>query len=368
MGVFYLIERRKRMIAEMFRKRKALKILFVSLVALLFFFSVGSMIFAKMFYDGHFQRLDEPKYTGLLRYNDVSGYDRIVVNFKSGKNTLTGYIYGENNQKGLVVISHGLGYGAEDYLAQTMYFVDHGWRVFAFGNTGTYESQGQSERGLPQSVLDLDAALSYIENNPSLNKLPVMLFGHSWGGYAVAAVLNYSHPITAVVSISGFNSPNELLLEEAKREMGLFGYLEYPFLVKYQSWLFGDNAKLSTVNGINKSDTPVMIIHGTADEEISFNGASIISHQDDITNPNVVYKIASTENHNGHKSLFRSDAAVDYINKVNQEYQALFDRYQGNIPDDVRAQYYANLDKHQTSELDANFMNEINSFFERQLH
>ncbi len=129
------------MIAEMFRKRKALKIIFVSLVALLFFFSVGSMIFSKKFYDGYFKRVNQPEYTGLLRYSDVSGYDRTVVNFKSGKNTLTGYIYGEKNQKGLVVISHGLGYGAEDYLAQTIYFVDNGWRVFAFDNTGTYESQ-----------------------------------------------------------------------------------------------------------------------------------------------------------------------------------------------------------------------------------
>ena len=218
------------MIEKMFRKRKTLKI-FVSIITLLFVFSLGSMIFAKVFYDGYFQRVDEPKYTGLLRYEDVSGYDRTQVNFKSGNNTLTGYIYGENNQKGLVVISHGLGYGADDYLAQTLYFVDNGWRVFAFDNTGTYESQGQSESGLPQSVLDLDAALSYVESNTSLNKLPIMLFGHSWGGYAVAAVLNYNHPITAVVSISGFNSPNELLFEEAKREMGSFGYIEDPFLV-----------------------------------------------------------------------------------------------------------------------------------------
>ena len=81
----------------------------------------------------------------------------------------------------------------------------------------------------------------------------------------------------------------------------------------------------------------------------------------------VVYKIASTENHNGHKSLFRSDAAVDYINKINQEYQALFDRYEGNIPDQAKAEYYANVDKHQTSELDASFMDDINSFFENQL-
>jgi dienelactone hydrolase len=337
------------MITKMFRKRKALKITFISLVALLFLFSVGSMIFAKVFYDGHFKRLNQPEYTGLLRYSDVSGYDRTVITFNSGENLLTGYIYGEENQKGLVVISHGLGYGAEDYLAETIYFVDNGWRVFTFDNTGTYESQGQSERGLPQSVIDLDAALTYIESDPTLNHLPVMLFGHSWGGYAVAGILNYGHPIAAVVSISGFNSPDDLLLEQAKSQMGAFGYLEYPFMAAYQSWLFGDKAKLSAVKGINQSDTPVMIVHGTADEEISYTGASIISHRDDITDPNVIYKTCSAENHNGHKSLLRSQAATTYISKINQEYKELFDSYKGNIPDEVRARYYANLDRHLTS-------------------
>jgi dienelactone hydrolase len=356
------------MVEKIFRRRKTLKVALISLVALLFVFSVGSMIFVKRFYDGYFQRIDEPSHTGLLRYEDVNGYDRTRVNFKSGDNILAGYIYGENNRKGLIVISHGLGYGAADYLAQTLYFVDNGWRVLAFDNTGTYESQGQSEKGLPQSALDLDAALSYVENDPSLNKLPIMLFGHSWGGYAVAAVLNYDHPVTAVVSVSGFNSPNELLREEARREMGPFGYFEYPFLVNYQSILFGDKAKLSAVNGINKSDTPIMIIHGTGDQEISFNGASIISHQRAITNPNVVYKIASRENHNGHKSLFRSDTAVEYINEINKEYRALFDRYDGNIPEQAKAEYYASVDKHQASELDASFMSAINSFFEDQLY
>ena len=195
-----------------------------------------------------------------------------------------------------------------------------------------------------------------------------MLFGHSWGGYAVAAVLNYSHPVAAVASISGFNSPNDLLWEQARSQLGVFGYFEYPFLALYQSWLFGKDAGLSAVNGINQSGIPVMIIHGTGDEDISYTGASIISHQADITDPNVEYVTCSKEGQNGHKSLYRSEAAVKYINQINQEYRAITEQYGGNIPDDVKAQFYASLDKFQTSELDASFMDNINRFFESQLH
>ena len=67
--------------------------------------------------------------------------------FESGENTLRGYIYGAENTKGLVVISHGLGFDAEHYLPEVLYFVEHGWRVFSFDNTGTHESKGQVRSG-----------------------------------------------------------------------------------------------------------------------------------------------------------------------------------------------------------------------------
>jgi hypothetical protein len=80
-------------------------------------------------YDRQFRRFDKPKFSGYLRYGDMDGYERKVVRFKSGNNTLAGYICGEGHDKGLVVITHGLGGGAESYLSETRYFVDSGWRV-----------------------------------------------------------------------------------------------------------------------------------------------------------------------------------------------------------------------------------------------
>ncbi len=120
-----------------YRTKKVMRTALIILLAVILIFSTGSMIFTKDFYDKNFPRFIEPKFSGYIQYSDVVGYDRTVVKFKSGKNTLTGYVYGEKNQKGLVVISHGQGYGAEVYLPQTLFFVDQGWRIFAFDNTGT---------------------------------------------------------------------------------------------------------------------------------------------------------------------------------------------------------------------------------------
>lgn len=348
-------------------RKKFLKIAIISLAAFILIFSAGSMLFIKSAYDSHFQRAEKLEYSGYLGYNYLEGYDRTMVEFESGKNTLKGYIYGRENTKGLVVIAHGLGFGADNYMAETVYFVDHGWRVFSFDCTGTHESEGRNTVGLPQSMLDLKEALNYIKSNDALRGLSIMLYGHSWGAYAVTAILNYDFDISAVTSISGFNSPMELTDEQVKSQVGVLAYIEYPFEWIYQTMLFGSTVGITAVDGINKTDIPVMIIHGNKDEDISYDRTSIISHKDEITNPNVIFKTCSIENRNGHKTLFRSAAAIEYINAKNEEYTKLYDSYNGKIPDNAKAEYYAGVDKFKTSDLDKDFMDEINSFFEKHL-
>lgn len=349
------------------RRQRRANLVLIGLATTVVLFSICSMVVVKTMYDRQFPRADKPRFSGYLTHGDVDGYDRRVVRFRSGDNVLAGYVYGERNDKGLVVIAHGLGGGAESYLAETMYFVDNGWRVFSFDCTGSHESEGKGTIGLPQSVLDLNAALSYIESDSSLDDLPVMLYGHSWGGYAVAAVLNYGHDITAAASIAGFNAPMGILFERATKMMGAFAYLEYPFLWAYQTMLFGRAARLTAVDGINSADTAVMIIHGDKDTTVSYDKAGIIAHRGEITNPNVVYKTCTAENHNGHRNLFRSEAAVEYTNQKNRVYQELHDLYNGSIPDDALADYYADVDRALANELDSGFMEEINRFFQRRL-
>ena len=51
---------------------------------------------------------------------------RQTVQFQSGKNTLTGYLY-EGEREGLVVLIPGFRAGADDYLWQIQSLLDHGW-------------------------------------------------------------------------------------------------------------------------------------------------------------------------------------------------------------------------------------------------
>ena len=339
-------------------------ILFAAVIILAF--SVISITITKIVYDKQFPRFERHDETvsANLRYQDLEeDYPRQLFNFMSGKNKLQGYQYGLQNDRGLIVVSHGIGGGADSYLPQITWFVDQGWRVLAYDSTGSFDSEGKTTRGFPQMLLDLDSLLTYVEEQPDLSELPVMLFGHSWGGYAVSTVLHYDHDIKGVASVAGADSPMEIVLEQGKSMMGSFIYIQSLYLWLYQHLLFGQAASLSASDAIISNDVPVMLIHGTEDEMVLFEGSSIIANMDKNLPDHVKLMICDQEKQNGHNSLFKSDEAIEYIDDINVTYRALYDHHQQNIPYDVNQEFYASVDRDLAQQLDESFMQEIHSFY-----
>ncbi|MDD2375353.1 MAG: alpha/beta fold hydrolase [Eubacteriales bacterium] len=338
--------------------------LFASVIILAF--SVISITITKIVYDKQFPRYERHDETvsANLRYKDLEeDYPRQLFNFMSGKNKLQGYQYGAENDRGLVVVSHGIGGGADSYLPQITWFVDQGWRVLAYDSTGSFDSEGKTTRGFPQMLLDLDSLLTYVEETPGFSELPVMLFGHSWGGYAVSTVLYYEHDISGVVSVAGAEGPMDIVLEQGKSMMGSFIYIQFPYLWLYQHLLFGQAASLSASDAIISNDVPVMLIHGTEDEMVLFEGSSIIANMDKNLPDHVKLMICDQDKQNGHNSLFRSDEAIEYIDDINETYRALYDHHQQNIPYDIKQEFYETVDRELAQQLDESFMQEINSFY-----
>ena len=219
-----------------------------------------------------FGRADEPD--GLtVRYADVAAdYPRQTVTFSSGSAQLTGWLYPAEDAAALVVIAHGLGADAETYLPETMHFVDSGYIVLTYDATGTGASGGSGTRGLAQSALDLDAALTRAEQE----SLPILLFGHSWGGYAAAAVLGGSHDVTASVCAAGFDTPLGLMRQTARRWCGPVAELGVPFLWIDQRLRFGAAADISGAKAAAASGVPVLsalsIVKETSGNEVVAKG------------------------------------------------------------------------------------------------
>ena len=63
-------------------------------------------------------------------------------------------------------MAHGLGGGGHNsYMDCANYFARHGYYVFAYDATGNDESEGEGVGGLPQGVIDLDYAISFVEQS-----------------------------------------------------------------------------------------------------------------------------------------------------------------------------------------------------------
>ena len=294
-------------------------------------------------------------------------YPRRNVSFYSGKNRLQGYIFGEENTKGLVVFAHGINSGHESYMQEIVWLVDHGWRVFAHDATGSCTSEGIGTTGLVQSALDVHAALTYIESDETLKDLPKCLMGHSWGGYAVAAGLYFDHDVKASASIAGYSDGIQMMMRFAGATMGKATALLRPFAYLEHLFLFGKYATLTAVDGINRSNIPVMLVHGTCDELVRYDITGIVAHKDEITNPNVIVYPMSDAGQDGHSSIFHNEKSVAEIARVNASLEELQQKYGDNIPNEERKRILDGADLDLYNLPNDKLLADINAFFEKAI-
>ena len=249
-------------------KRKILAIVLSILAALAI---AGDWALSVAIYNENFDRRFE-SYEPLMRHvDDFEGLRRTKYEFTSDKGQkLAGYLYASGESPhGILILAHGFGGGGHNsYMDCINYFAHHGYCVFAYDATGNDESEGDGVGGLPQGVIDLDHAITCVEESGNFPDLPIVLFGHSWGGYSVCAVLAYHPEVKAVIACSGFNSPSDMFESEGKKQVGNGIYAMLPFVKLHERIKYGGYAANSAMDGFSKSNAAVMILHSFDDEVV----------------------------------------------------------------------------------------------------
>lgn len=250
-------------------KKKQVLIIVLCIVAVLM--TAGDWVLTVMIYNENFgQRFES--YEPLMMYvDDFDGLQRTRYEFTSDKGQkLVGYMYSAGeNQRGIIVMAHGFGGGGHNsYMDCANYFAQHGYFVFAYDATGNDESEGEGVGGLPQGVIDLNYAITFLEESENFPNLPIALFGHSWGGYSVCSVLTYHPEVKAVIACSGFNASSDMFESEGKNQAGDGIYLMLPFAKIHERIKYGDYALNTAMDGFSKSDAAVMIVHSSDDEVV----------------------------------------------------------------------------------------------------
>ncbi len=348
----------------------ALSIVGIIIASLILLYMVCAFIVSKVLLDQMFGRADcDYELTTDFTDEDIENLrpdiKRFAIEFDSNGNTLHGNIWGDADKEKLVIISHGIGGHANGYYNEMMYFVDDGYRVLTYDCTGTCTSDGKGTTGLSQSATDLHNALLFVESNTELKDLPVYLFGHSWGGHAVATVLNYEHKnIKAVASVAGYNSNGGIMLEWMKGSMGMggFSYLVFPFAAICSYAEAGTTYNYTAVGGINGSDIPVLAVQGDCDDIVWQD--SIYNHRDEITNDKFEFKLIEGGTHNGVLSSDDSEI-LKYRENIINEYKTIREKYNDNIPREVDVEFFSKIEKDKFNGINEDTMTAIKNFFDK---
>lgn len=342
------------------------KRLFLILVLLLFvLLIIVPFIIAIIAYEANFgHRVSASTESTTLSF-ETDTMRRKEIEFPSNQNQiLRGYLYSSDsipNPKALIVFSHGYLGTHLDYLNQIHFFVKNGYLVLGYDNTGSGMSDGKNLIGLAQSPLDLDAALTFVEKNPALTSYPLLLYGHSWGGYAVTAVLNYNHSIAGVVSRSGFSNSRDMLVEYGSNLYGNEIQVLSPYVYVYEKMKFGKSVDLNGIKGINHSTCPILLLHSKDDEVISLKN-SLLIHQDKYVHPE---RIETILYENKTHDVVKSDSCLVYEKQQKQLLNQLIQQYgsKDKIPKEVLQKQIQDQDL--INELDSNVMNSILTFYEK---
>ncbi|MBR4223471.1 MAG: alpha/beta fold hydrolase [Oscillospiraceae bacterium] len=221
-------------------------------------------------YNENFDRRFETYEPMAFKVEEFDGLERTRYEFTSDKGQkLVGYLYSSgSDQHGIVVMAHGFGGGGHNsYIDVADRFARSGYYAFAYDATGNDESEG-NVGGLCQGVIDLDHAITFVENEESIPDMPIVVFGHSWGGYCAGAVLKYHPEVKAVIECSGFNASSDMFEIEGKRQAGNAIYAMLPFVELHDRIKFGSYSDDTAVDGAASSDAAVMVVHSSDDKVV----------------------------------------------------------------------------------------------------
>ncbi len=278
-------------------KKKALLIVMLCLI-LLFLLWVGISL---GIYNMYFGRRFESNPMFINHVEDFDGLERTRYEFASDKGqTLAGYMYSSGTgQNGIIVFAHGYGAGGHNsYMEVINYFAHNGFYVFAYDATGNDESGGKGIGGVPQGLIDLDHAITFVEESGNFEDLPLVLFGHSWGGYSVSNVLVYHPEVKAVIECSGPNSSTDLLEGGGKMVVGPVIYALLPVIKVYEKAKFGNYAETTALEGFVATDAAIMVVHSSDDDTVPIEYGYDIYYETFKDDPRFVFERLEGKGHN----------------------------------------------------------------------
>lgn len=288
----------------------------------------------------------------MLAVEDFDGLQRTEIPFDSNEEQkLMGYLYQKGtNQKGVIVLAHGFGDGGHNsYMDLADYFATNGYYVFTCDATGTDQSEGEGIGGFPQGTIDLDYAIRFVKTQDQLKDLPLMLFGHSWGGYSAGNVLNFQPDVQAVITVAAFNQSSDNFEVVGRQEAGDGIEVMMPFVNLYERIKFGDYATKTALEGFSNMNAKIMIVQSQDNEVVPMAYGYNLFYEQYSKDNRFQFELYEDR---GHNHLFRDETYIneflDGMNTYVNSYSFNDDETGEALRDEAKTSYileHLNLEK-----------------------
>ena len=181
-----------------------------------------------------------------------------------------------------------------------------GYKVLTYDHQGCGESEGKNMYSLNQPTRDVNAILDHLK----INK-PIVLVGHSLGGYTSLNLVNMRKDIDKAIIISGFIS----------MELEISGFVKSKFIIKgimkYERKVQPELFKLNNLEYLKETKDQLLFIHSEDDGMVPYKTSMKLVEE--INNPNIRTCLLNNRKHNPNYS----DNATQYMNEVFGNYYQL---------------------------------------------
>ena len=302
-----------------------------------------SKLYLKMFARRYNKEVGVPYYSHL----DFKGLNQDAFSFTNSKGINIRYFYyyyDKPREDKIILFCHGLGPGHVAYLTEIEALAKHGYKVLTLDYTGCNESGGDNMISLNQPTRDVMELLDSLK----LEK-PVVLVGHSLGGYTALNLMNLRKDMQKAVILSGFLSISSIIPTTIKIKLIASGIL------KYERKIEPEYFDLNNIEYLKNTNNDLFFIQSEDDQMVPYDVA--LKVVESIDNPHIKTLRMNGRKHNPNYS----ENAVNYMNDVFGKYYYLL-RKKKIKTDEEKIAYFEDVSIAKLTEQDEDVIKQIIDF------
>ena len=283
-------------------------------------------------------------------YTDFKGLNQEAYTFNNSKRIEIHYFfyyYANYKDDKIILFLPGLGPGHASYMREIETLAKRGYKVLTLDYTGCGESKGPYLGSLNAPTRDTIDLLNLL----NLDK-PIVVMGHSLGGFTALKVASLKKEINKVVVMSPIVTIRPMIYNASKSK-----FITH-FVLKYERKVEKEYDKIDLPKYLGNTTDDILFIQSVDDPMVPYETSLKVAEESN--NPHIKTIKFENKKHNPNYTL----EAVQYMNEVFGAFnRRVMDK--AIATDEERITYFKDVSIKRLTEQDQNLFNQIEEFISK---